>query len=149
MSGLKGVLLSFFGQKHCIARNSARGDYLIFWIERGSLIQRERLFEGGEGGRGALISIFKFRPQTNIVFISTKHNIQPILKANTVGKCLVAQGCCRDFFWQVSNIVSQARLEFRSFSAPYILCIFPLGRGGGCAYLIFLALRGRLFAGGR
>ena len=131
----QGSFTELFGQKRCIARNSARGDYLSFWIERGALIQRGRLFEGVGGGGGALISIFKFRPQTNIVFISTKHNIQPILKANTVEKCLVAQGCCSDFFWQVSNIVSQARLEFRSFSAPYILCIFPLGRGGGCAYL--------------
>ena len=49
---------------------SARGAYLIFWVERGSLIQRGGL---------TCISIFKFWHQTNIVFISSKYNIQPIL----------------------------------------------------------------------
>ena len=38
----------------------------------------ERLFKGGGGGGGGgdeLISFFKFWPQTNIVFISSKHEL--------------------------------------------------------------------------
>ena len=52
------------------------------------------------------------------------------------------------FFWQVFNVVSQARIKFQSFSGPYIL-FFSLRRGGvrgaylkGGAYLIFLASGG-------
>ena len=48
------------------ARINARDAYLIFWVERGW---------GGGGGGGALILFFKFRPQTNIFFISSKHEL--------------------------------------------------------------------------
>ena len=112
--------------------------------------------------KGALISFFKFRPQTNIFFISTKHNIQPILKAYTVGKCLVSfkdaavisfDKCLMLFLRQDSSFGP---------SVDRIFFFFSLGEGWRGrlfeegAYLIFLASRGganskggRLFEEGR
>ena len=78
-----------------------------------------------------------------MVFISTKHNIQPILKAKKFGKMSCkSQGSCSDFFWQVSNVVSEVRLEFRSFIEPYILCFFPWGGVGGGGLFNIFSLKG-------
>ena len=48
----------------------------------------------------------------------------------------------------MSNVVSQARLKFRSFSGPCILCFFPLGKGGGRLFNIFSLKGGANSKGG-
>ena len=57
---------------------SAREAYLIFWVEMGAQFERGVYMKGGGGGggrEGVFISFFKFRPETNIVFISSKHEL--------------------------------------------------------------------------
>ena len=54
------------------ARISTRGAYLISWVEKGTLIGRVKGRGGALISRWALISFSKFRPQTDIVFISSK-----------------------------------------------------------------------------
>ena len=55
------------------ARISARAGGLFNFLGRdGGAIRKGRLYEGGEG---VFISFFKFRPQTNIVFILSKHEL--------------------------------------------------------------------------
>ena len=84
-----------------------------------------RLFEGG-----AYFGFQLFWPQTNIVFISTKHNIQQILKSLTVGKCLVS---LKD-----AAVISFGKclMLFLRQDSSFGLSVALIRRGGGGGALI-------------